>query len=66
MGLAVDDEARSFSQAACAGEGLEYLKDMSVSWSAHGGWTAGEILGVSNVEEVYPDPAIVKEISAGL
>ncbi|HEY8683204.1 MAG TPA: PAS domain S-box protein, partial [Rhodanobacter sp.] len=30
------------------------------------GWTADEILGVSNIEDVYPDPEIVKEILAGL
>jgi PAS domain S-box-containing protein len=30
------------------------------------GWTADEILGVSNIEDVYPDPGIVKEILAGL
>jgi PAS domain S-box-containing protein len=30
------------------------------------GWTAEEIIGVSNIEDVYPDPSIVQEILAGL
>jgi PAS domain S-box-containing protein len=30
------------------------------------GWTAEEILGVSNIEDVYPDPTIVKDILASL
>ncbi len=30
------------------------------------GWTAEEILGVKNIENVYPDPAIIKETLTGL
>ncbi len=30
------------------------------------GWTAEEILGVSNIEDICPDPMIVKEILARL
>ena len=34
VGLAVDDEAKSIAHVACAGEGLEYLHDLQLSWSA--------------------------------
>lgn len=30
------------------------------------GWTAEEILGISNIEDVYPDPSVVQDILAGL
>jgi PAS domain S-box-containing protein len=66
VGLAMDDDACSISHVASAGEGLEYLTDLSVSWSAHseaGQGPSGRTIreGVSLViEDIGTDPVFAR------